>query len=287
MKDIIIILLCIPLYVTNSFCDKYVSARGKGSGELYNAVKFFIGSICFLPLVLFDGAPRFKAGVLLCGIACGMMYAVSKTIILRGYSKTSVAFMTLCHSAGMIVPCVIGHFFWGERLSLLALGGIVLTVLSAVLLKGGNEEKKGFTALGILIGAAVFLTSGGVMVCQKLMGMYFPEQSVVAYNFYSFVVPFLVIGAFLPKGKNRTAKDVKTVLPFAAGSAISLCVISFVMTSLAGRVPSVVMFPLFNGLGIVLVCAVSAIVFKERLNAKRMVGIILGLGGLFLISVFG
>ena len=69
-KEIWIILACVPLYVVNSFCDKYVSSKsGSGHNFLYNTVKFLIGSICLLPMFLGDHAPRFQAGVLLCGIA--------------------------------------------------------------------------------------------------------------------------------------------------------------------------------------------------------------------------
>lgn len=282
MKEIPIILACVPLYVINSFCDKYVSAKAH-SGALYNALKFFIGSICFLPMMFLDGAFRFETGAFACGVACGIMYAVSKMIILTGYEKTSVAFMTLCHSAGMIIPCVIGHFFWSENISLIALIGIILTVFSAVLLKGEKEERKNYTLVGAAIGLAVFFTSGGVMICQKLMGIYFPMQSVSAYNFYSFLVPCVIISGMSFK-KRKHAGNVKKVLPFAAGSALSLCAISFVMTSLAGKVPSVIMFPLFNGIGIVLVCVGSAFVFKEKLTVKKAVGLCIGILGMCLVN---
>ena len=283
MNEIIIILLCIPLYVINSFCDKYISSKGY-SGALYNALKFFVGSICFLPMLFFDGARAFEFGAVICGSACGIMYAISKMIILKGYEQTSVAFMTFCHSAGMIVPCVIGHFFWQENLSFVALVGILLTVFSAVLLKGGKEDKKGYSLLGVAIGTVVFLASGGVMMCQKFMGIYFPSQSVGAYNFYSFLVPFLIIGALgaFKKGEKGSAKK---SLPFAAASALSLCIISFVMTSIASTVPSVIMFPLFNGVGIVLVCIGSVFAFKEKMTLKKAIGIAVGLVGLYFINI--
>ncbi|MBR2353187.1 MAG: EamA family transporter [Clostridia bacterium] len=284
-KEIWIILACVPLYVVNSFCDKYVSSKsGSGHNFLYNTVKFLIGSICLLPMFLGDHAPRFQAGVLLCGIACGIMYAVSKTIILRGYEMTSVAFMTLCHASGMILPCVLGHFFWSEPLGLLSLIGILLAVASIVLLKDSKGEKKGFDTVGIVIGILVFLTSGGVMIAQKMMGLYFSEQSVSAYNFYSFAVACLLLGVFVrPRGESKT--DLKRILLCAAGSAVSLCVISLVMTALAGSVPSAIMFPLFNGSGIIFVCICSVFAFKEPLTAKKILGLVLGLCGLFLVNL--
>lgn len=284
-KEILLILACVPLYVVNSFCDKYVSSRnGNRSVFLYNAIKFLIGSLCLIPLLVLDSAPKLRLGAILCGVACGVMYAVSKTVILKGYEKTSVAFMTLCHAAGMLLPCVLGHFLWSEPLDLLALVGILLAVTSIVLLKGGKEEHGRLDAAGILIGLIVFLMSGGIMVVQKLMGLYFSEQSVGAYNLYSFVVACLLLCPFVrPRAVARG--EIKGVVLCATGSAVSLGVISTVMTSLAGAVPSAVLFPLYNGLGILCVCIGSVFAFHEKLTPKKIVGLILGVVGLCLVNL--
>lgn len=284
-KEILLILACVPLYVINSFCDKLVSSRhGDRYVFLYNVIKFLIGSLCLLPMLCFDTAPKLGTGAVLCGAACGVMYAVSKTVILRGYEKTSVAFMTLCHASGMLLPCVLGHFFWSEPLELLSLIGILLAVISIVLLKDSKSDGRRFDTVGVLIGLIVFLMSGGIMVVQKLMGLYFAEQSVSAYNLYSFVVACLLLCPFVrPKTVER--RDIKTVSLCAAGSAVSLCAISMVMTSLAGRVPSAILFPLYNGLGIISVCIGSVFAFKESMTIKKWIGLAVGVVGLFLVNL--
>ena len=281
-SKILIVLACVPLYVLNAFCDKHISSQE--GNMLYNVIKFLIGSLLLLPMALTDSAPKFELGVAFCGVACGVMYAVSKTVILKGYKKTSVAFMTLCHAAGMIIPCVIGHFFWLEKLSILSVVGILLTMTSIVLLKDSKTDKKKFKTVGIVIGIVVFLTSGGVMVAQKLMGLYFAGQSIGAYNFYSFIVAFFIL-CFFAKSKNIDKKSKKAVLICSMGSAVSLSIISIVMTKMAGSVPSVVLFPLFNGLGIIFVCVGSVFVFKEKLSIKNIVGLLLGVCGLCLVNL--
>ncbi len=279
---------CVPLYIINSFCDKYISSQdGNRHAFLYNTIKFSVGSIVLLPLFLLDTAPRFGLGALICGFSCGVLYAVSKVLILKGYEKTSVAFMTLCHSAGMIIPCVIGHFFWNEPIGIFAFLGILLTVASALLLKDAPKGTSKFQAAGVLIGVIIFGASGGVMVLQKLMGLYFAEQSVNAYNFYSFIFAALLLSFFsIPKkGTSSEKPNLKKMLLCGGGSAVSLCVISLVMTKLAGKVPSVLMFPLFNGLGIILVCIGSVFVFREKLTPKKLLGLFLGVLGLCLVNL--
>ena len=283
-KEILIIIACIPLYIVNSFCDKYISSRnGNRYNFVYNCIKFLIGSVCLIPFFVFDSAPKFCFGAIACGTACGIMYAVSKTVILKGYEKTSVAFMTLCHSAGMILPCVLGHILGVEKLGAVSVVGIFLVIISIVLIKDSKAEKKSFELVGVFIGIIVFLMSGGIMIVQKLMGLYFTGQSVSAYNFYSFVVACLLLGFFV-RPKAVEGKDRKQVTLCAAGSAVSLCIISLVMTGLAGSVPSVILFPLFNGLGIIFVCIGSVFVFGEKMTPKKIAGLILGVFALCLVN---
>ncbi|MBR6681957.1 MAG: EamA family transporter [Clostridia bacterium] len=300
-KEILIILSCVPLYVINSFCDKLISTKnGNEYNFIYNAVKFLICSLCMLPLLFIGSAPVLTWGCLVCGIACGLMYAISKTIMLKGYEITSVAFMTLCHSAGMILPCIIGHFFWHEKLTVFSSIGILLAITSIVLLKSAKSKEQKFDIKGAIYGATIFLSSAGVMIIQKLMGIYFVGESIGAYNFYSFFVAFLLIFCLmqLKTKRNKKArdsithsipsdsrKDKRLIIICAFLSAVSLSIISFVMTALSGVVPSVILFPLFNGLGIIFVCIVSVFSFKEKLTPMKIIGLILGIFGLCLIYI--
>jgi drug/metabolite transporter (DMT)-like permease len=285
MEEILIILACVPLYVVNAFCDKFASTINENKQNfLYNSIKFLVGSICLLPIFIFGSGEKLGLGVICCGVAGGIMYAVSKTIMLKGYEKTSVAFMTLCHSSGMILPCIIGHFWWNEQLGILALVGVILAIASIVLLKDARAKKKEFDLIGIIIGVVVFLTSGGIMIAQKLMGRYFQTQSVSAFNLYSFFIAFLILGCF-SKPKSVGVKTLKPLTLCATGSALSLVVISLVMTSLTSKVPSVILFPLFNGVGIIAVCIGSVFAFKEKFSVKKAIGLAIGVIGLCLINI--
>ncbi len=289
MREILIILACVPLFAVNSFCDKFASSNGTFSDHIkYNIWKFGIGSVALLPMFLLDELPRFEFGALACGVLCGLMYAVNKTAVLKGYQLASVSFMTLCHAAGMLLPCIVGHFFWNEKLTVLSLIGVLITIASIVVLKGTEKNASSVNLKGILIGLAVFLSSGGVMILQKIMGISFAWQSVTAYNFYSFVTPMvimLVMMLFTPKQRKNEPKTCRKNLLYAGGSAVSLCVISMVMTSISGAVSSVILFPLFNGTGIVIVCIASIFAFKEKLNWKQWIAVFMALGGMCLTVI--
>lgn len=288
MTEILIILACVPLYVCNAMCDKTVSSQiaAKYSG-IYNCLKFVLCGICVIPFLAVEKISVVGMGTFLCGSCCACMYAISKTVILKGYEATSVAFMTLCHAAGMIVPCLLGHFLWAEKLSFLSGLGIFLTVAAIVLLKDAVGDNKKLNAKGILYGMVTLLTSAGVMVAQKCMGVYFPEESPGLYNLIAFAGTALILCPLVKPQEFRkeTRKVKRTVGICALGSACALAIISIVMTSLASNVPSVILFPLFNGTGIILVCVVSALVFREKLTAKKLAGLLAGLVGLYMINL--
>lgn len=125
------------------------------------------------------------------------------------------------------------------------------------------------------------------MITQKAMGIYFKEQGVSLYILCSYVVPALLLLLRLKpqQVKSVSKEDKKTIIFSALGSAISLSVISYVMTIRAASVPSVILFPLFNGLGIITVCVGSVFVFKEKLSKKNIVGLILGVIGLYITNL--
>lgn len=281
--EIIFILACIPLYILNSFCDKYISTYNcKITNIRYNLIKFIIGTVMLLPIFLGDSC-KFQWGILFCGVLNGAILAISKVLMLYGYEKSSVAYMTLCHSSGLLLPCILGHFLWNETLTPVALFGILLVILSILLLKDTGVKKQ-TSGVGILIGLIILIASGGVMVLQKIIGLYFHGMGAEAFNFYGFLSATLILSCLNGTTKRKIA-DKKKVLLCAAGSAISLCIISIVMTRMTSTIPSVIMFPLFNGLGVILVTLLSARIFKEKLTAKSGLGILLGLFGLFLTNL--
>ena len=107
------------------------------------------------------------------------------------------------------------------------------------------------------------------------------------YNFYSFIVAALILTVFSKPSLllQESKKEKCNILLCALGSAFSLCIIGFVMTNLASGVPSVILFPLFNGLGIILVCIGSVFTFKEKLDTRKILGLIAGVAGLYMINL--
>ena len=55
--------------------------------------------------------------------------------------------------------------------------------------------------------------------------------------------------------------------------------------NLFGALDGVIFFPSFNGGVVVLSTGVSMIIFKEKLSAKQLIGLLLGISGICIIGI--
>ena len=68
-----------------------------------------------------------------------------------------------------------------------------------------------------------------------------------------------------------------------AGLAVALFMVNLLVTMMASKIDSVVLFTVSSALSIVITALVGALIFKEKLTAKNYIGLILG----FLSCVIG
>ena len=81
-------------------------------------------------------------------------------------------------------------------------------------------------------------------------------------------------GAARMRGAARVRPDVTTLL--AAGSGAALGTVHSLNLYLSGVLPAILFFPIANGGLILMTAAVSMVIFREKLNVKQWVGLIMG-----------
>ena len=126
------------------------------------------------------------------------------------------------------------------------------------------------------------------MLSQKLFSVWLPEEPVSLYSFWTFAIASAVLWCILPliprEEKNQIASRKKHP-PCPGDSGSSGILINQLVTSASAVLPSVVIFPAFNGLGLVLATLLSAICFQERLTLRSVLGMLLGIGGTFIDAI--
>lgn len=196
-------------------------------------------------------------------------------------------------TAGLLVPCVLGIFFFHEALSAVQIVCIVGVLASAVLLIGSSKRLTGgFSPRTMVLLLTSFFSNGMVMFCQKLFGMIVPDGNVALFSMLTFLLPsavLFVVGAILPRSDPDPAAKPRAparLIRCAVLNAFAVFVIQQLVTMLTPVMHSAVLFTLVNGSGTIITAIVGAILYRERITVMSAAGIVVGVGALILINVF-
>ena len=198
-----------------------------------------------------------------------------KSYILIG-SRTSQLVMSLAP----MITAVIGWFFLQEILSLKSIAGIVVSVTGIMIAVAGKNLKlniplRGFLyALGGVLGQAV-----GLILSKKGMGDYDPiaaTQIRAIFGFAAFALLVTFAGRWrrvfmtLRDNTGMKAITIGTVFGPFIGVSLSLYAVQHTETGIASALMALT--PIF-------IIIPTAIMFKEKITARQVIGAIISIGG--------
>ncbi len=205
--------------------------------------------------------------------------------------KGPASSVTLIYACGFLIPTAAGALFWNEKISIFQLLGVALLILSLVLVLGKHEQKTG-KRLWIAFAVAAMLGSGLTAVLQKVHQLSEYADMFNVFLVYSmfFAMLFTGVAAFVfgltARNGDETQKQglVKTVVPpVCLGACVGL--LNFLNLILAGNIPSVILFPVYNVGGMLLTAALSAIIFKDRPLLRQWIGFAVGIAAIIIIGL--
>ena len=218
---------------------------------------------------------------------------------------------SLFGTAGLLIPTIASMFLYGEILRPLQWIGILIFMVGAYLLIGASKDTYGkFSIKTFLVLVLSLVTNGLTMLMQKMFGMNVVGGSVSLFSFSSFFSGVFVMCLFLlcvfpiyrkrlsENSLNETIDDFKffpnkqeeIFLPkplfiYGLMLAIALFVINQFATMATPLISAVVLFAMINGGATVISAIVGAIMYKEKISIKTVLGIVLGIGALILIQL--
>lgn len=195
---------------------------------------------------------------------------------------------------GVLVPIVAGHFVFGEAIKLtqwLGIGVLFIAVMIMCSYNNSIKEKMSISALVLLIicGASNGLTD----LSQKLFMKQMSEVPIAVFNFYTYVFSAAVLGIFFVifsikekvQGQSSGLHGLKRIFGYIAVMSICLFANSYFKTKAAGFLDSAQLYPLNQGMALMLSSAMSAVLFHERLTVKCILGLVISFAGLIIINV--
>ena len=87
------------------------------------------------------------------------------------------------------------------------------------------------------------------------------------------------------QSNKHTKKEKRLFIILALVSGLLSCLYNRLNIYLSGALDGVIFFPSFNGGVVVLSTVVSMIIFKEKLSAKQLIGLLLGISGICIIGI--
>lgn len=296
MKDYIFLIIILLLRVPQNFSSKKTSGLVTNSQSyfLYGTYSYTLAGLIAFVMLLFDGMSGFSLPAVGISALGAVSLAVSLFCSIEALKSGVMVLAAMAGSAGLLLPCIAGIFMLNEPMKPMQFIGIALLIFSGWLLIGYSKEQTGsFTPRTLLLLIGSMLSNGSVMLAQKMFSKYLPDTSVSIFSFLTFGL--IGIGMFIglvpsllsQSGRAKIAAVPKPVFLYGTISSIILLAINQLAT-LAGRnVPSAIMFPINDGGATIITAITAAIFFKEKLTVRSVCGLILGIGSLIVINLFG
>lgn len=287
--------------MTKGFCGKKTSSfvSAYKDAAFSNMIRMFLCIIFGLGLVLWQsgaGSLVIDGKTILISVMSGIftsMFVVTWLIVVKkgAYMMVDV-FMTV----GMIIPLIFCKIFYDEAITKNHIIGVLILFAAVYIMCSYNnsiKEKIDIRKFGLLV--LLGFSSGMSDFSQKLFVYEIQGGNATVFNFYTYVVSFLCLGIFYltvklsEKEKNEETgsekKLFKSIWGYILVMSVCLFLNSYFKTLAAGLIPSAQLYPINQGAALILATLMARVFFKERINMKCIIGIVLAFTALIIINL--
>lgn len=281
---------------TKGYCGKRTSGRINGWHNAISANLLRMG-LCILigfGVVLFGGElPQLVPGWKALGIYAlsGISTSVFVVTWLIAVRTSAYVLMNVFLMLGVIVPMCLGSLCYGEAICWNHWAGLAVLLIATLLLCSYNNGiKQKLTGKGFLVLLLSGIANGITSFSQKMLKYEVPGGSAAVFNFYTYVFSAASLGLVLlllrsSEEEKKQPSPIPGVFGYLVVMAISLFMNSFFMTMAAAGIPSAQLFPLDRGISMILSGLMAALLFKEKMTVKAVVGLLLAFIGLLIINM--
>ncbi len=292
------IFLMISLFAgaTKGYCGKMTSGyvNEYKDAMLANTIRMVLCVIIGLGMtVIQSGIAALKVDMTTLWIAAlsGITSSVFVVSWLVSVKRGAYMMMDVFLMLGMIVPLFGSSIVFAEAISIKQYVGLGILFMAVYIMCSYNSSLKGRMELSSVVLLIVCgISSGLTDFSQKLFVEHTNIISIAAFNLYTYLFSaavlliFYGVFSFNNRGEGRPT-DLKNIFGYILIMSICLFANSYFQTKAAEFLPSAQLYPLSKGAGLILSSLMSAVLFKERLNIKAIVGIVLSFAALLVINL--
>jgi len=287
--DYILLLIVTATASFKALICKKLGNDGGGVGRLLllNSAIFLIATVPVFCFALAGGGFSLS-GYSLALAACYaavMIFTQLCQIAAMRYGTTSMT--TLIYSAGFLIPIVFSRFAFGEEISVWQ-GVGVLILLGAVYMIV-NPRANGRLSVRWLVFALLAMSGSGVTaIIQKIhqRSEFSGELPSFLTAAFLFAAAFCFLLRFLFPSERCGGKAELRAALFPAVSGLCIGFLNLLNLTLAGKLPSVVHFPVYNVGSMILTGVLGSVLFKERITPVQAVGFAVGCAAILIVGLF-
>ena len=289
-----------------------------------NAVSFAVAALALAAIAacgggLFEnGRLKLSLATFLLAVPFALCTLGAQIFYIAAQGRGSVSLNTFLYSCGFIVPVVYGVVALHEAVKITQIAGLIVLIGAMYLYL--LPQKGRFDKLWLALISAASLLSGAVGVLQKVQqnsaqraeadGFLIVTFALCAAISCALAIVFKPAGAVEPVSagndetlcetaagevvvQKNTAKAARQIAAvgvsvkeswLAVASGAVAAALNRVNLSLAGALPSMIFYPVFNG-AVTLATGVAAfLICKEKLNARQWLSLLLGIAAIALIA---
>ena len=278
------------------FCKALGTGQySKKETAILNFKALLVAFACSLIFVADEFYKLFKISTfsIVLSIFFGVSVAITQIMQSKAMGNGPASLVSLVYSCGFLVPIFYGLIFWNEGVSIYQWLGILLLVVALCLIvcKG---EKSGKLFAWLPFAALAMLGSGANAIFQKTHQYSDFADELQFFLVYSLFFSSLFTGivALVIRKREENEPDLskkqriikKLIVPLCLGVCVGL--LNFLNLSLSGRLPSVILFPIYNIGSMLLSSLISALIYKDKPTKRQGIGFAIGIVAILIVGIF-
>ena len=291
------LLLAIALIcgTAKGYCGKQTSACivGYKDAVMSNLIRMVLCVVISLGVVVLGGdASHLLPPLPFWGIAALSGITTSVVVIawLLVVRRSAYLMLDVSQILSVLVPTVLGQLFFHEQVRPIQWLGLGVLILSALIMCSYNNSIKARLTVSTFGLLALHCIAVGLMdFSQKLYVKLYPAVPVSVFNLYTYlfstVTLILCYGLAKPQPADMPKADFHKIFWYIFAMSVLLFGNVTFKTLAAQHLDSVLIYPLNMGLSMILSAAMAALIFKEKLTRKCLIGLIVAFSGLMMINM--
>ncbi len=290
-------IICILSFMFQNLCCKEYGRRFPDSIAMQSEMIVVSTLIIAAIMALFGGARLLVGGGWGMAAAFGFWFVVTLASMTLAMNYGHMGITLLIQNASLIVPTLYSLIVWRERLTAIkGVGIICVLAMLALSAKDGSASADEETQrhwnrrLWVLFTLLAFLGDSLLSILQGSMAM--SQTDSVTFTFWTSVFS-MGFAALLFIASNRRGGSVLPFLRARAGAFWLFC--AGIGLGTAGgncfsilaltRLPGTVLYPLRQGALVLVMWALGALLYREKVNRDGWMMLAFGLAGLVLLSM--